>query len=213
MCDSTTVKRIGILGGSFDPIHLGHLLIAEIARDTLHLDQVRFMLAAISPLKQDRPPTSDQGRLEMLQLAVAGNPAFQVDDRELRRGGVSYTVDSLRELHVEIPDAELFFLMGADSLVEFHRWKEPEAICQLSKVIVLLRGGQPKPDIVLLERYLGHAATEPDELFLTLPQLEISSSDIRQRVESGRSIRYQVPACVEAYIQAHSLYSKSKQAK
>jgi nicotinate-nucleotide adenylyltransferase len=203
-------QRIGILGGSFDPIHIGHLLIAEYAREQLQLTEVRFTPAAISPLKQDKQVTDAKHRVEMIRLAIGGNVHFELDERELRRVGPSYTVDTLAELKFEIPETELVFIMGADSLADLHAWREPERICQLAFLAIAARGGRPAPDLDQLRRYLPHdQVASAAEHILKLPQLEISSTDIRQRVRSGKSIRYQVPAAVEAYITAAKLYVTS----
>lgn len=200
-------QRLGILGGSFDPIHLGHLLIAELACEQLQLSEVRFIPAAISPLKQDRQPTDAKHRVEMIRLAISGNTHFKLDERELRRVGPSYTVDTLAELKSELPEAELVFIMGADSLAELSAWREPARICELAFLAIAARGGQPAPNLEPLRRYLPHdQVNSAEEHLLRLPQLEISSTDIRQRVRSGKSIRYQVPAAVEAYISATKLY-------
>ena len=200
-------QRLGILGGSFDPIHFGHLLIAELACEQLQLSEVRFIPAAISPLKQDNQPTDAKHRVEMIRLAIGGNAHFKLDERELRRVGPSYTVDTLVELKSEVPDAELVFIMGADSLADLPAWREPARICELAFLAIAARGGQPPPDLELLRRFLPQDPVDnPTEHLLSLPQLEISSSDIRQRVRSGKSIRYQVPAAVEAYISAAKLY-------
>jgi nicotinate-nucleotide adenylyltransferase len=208
MSDKPIRQRVGIFGGSFDPIHIGHLLIAEQAREQLRLDQIRFIPAAVSPLKQGRQPVDAKHRVEMVRLAVGGNPFFTVDDRELRRGGTSYTVDTLKELKSELPHSDLCFLMGADSLAEFHLWREPELICQLAFVVVVARGGHPPPDLKSLARYLP--ADQQDELeshLIFMPQLEISSRDIRHRFGARQSVRYLVPAAVEAYMNHHALYA------
>jgi nicotinate-nucleotide adenylyltransferase len=201
-------QRVGILGGSFDPIHIGHLLIAEYACEQLQLDEVRFIPAAISPLKLDKQPTDAKHRVEMVRLAIGGNAHFRLDERELRRVGPSYTVDTLAELKSENPDAEIVFIMGADSLADLHAWREPERICQLAFLAVALRGGQPAPDLEQLRRCLPEdQVARAAEHILKLPQLEISSTDIRQRIRAGKSIRYQVPAAVEAYIATAKLYA------
>lgn len=205
-----TGKRIGIFGGSFDPIHIGHLLIAEYAREQLQLSEVRFIPAAISPLKQDKQPIDSKHRVEMVRLAIGGNVHFKLDERELKRVGPSYTVDTLAELKSETPDAELVFIMGADSLADLQAWREPERICQLAYLAIALRGGRPAPDLEHLRRYLPQdQVASAAEHIIHLPQLEISSTDIRQRVRDRKSIRYQVPAAVEAYIDAAKLYTSS----
>ncbi len=200
-------RRIGVFGGSFDPIHVGHLLIAEHCRDELALDEVRFILAATAPHKQQHAVADAKHRWEMLRLAIGGNLNFVADDRELRRGGTSYTVATLEELTREMPSAKFYFLMGADSLFDFHTWRAPSEICRMAHVIVVARGGLAQPKMELLRPYLF----EPDradlnEHLVRMPQFEISSTEIRDRVKMGRSIRYRVPSAVEAYIATHELY-------
>jgi len=218
--------RIGVLGGTFDPVHLGHLLLAEQAVDRLDLDHVVWIPAAIAPHPTIKQATHQKHRLEMVQLATAGNPRFLVDDRELRRGGQSYTVDTLLELHQEHPAATLLLLMGSDSLAGFPLWREPHRICQLAHVIVIVRGGQPAPDMKILERYLptdfspvaqeNHESGSFSQLvsdhLMQMPEMEISSTDIRERARLGKSIRYMVPGAVEAYIQSNGLYGEKSQA-
>lgn len=204
----TLGHRIGLYGGTFDPIHLGHLLAAEQCREQLKLDEVRFVLAATSPFKVARQATEAKHRWEMLNLAIISNPHFHADDRELKRGGTSFTVDTIREIRSENPDARIVFLMGADSLVDFANWREPGEICRLAYVAVIARGGRPDPDLSYLLPFLpaGERATLNDHL-LHMPEMEISSTEIRRRVENRMSIRYQVPAAVAAYIAEHHLYS------
>lgn len=206
MSESKSRQRIGILGGTFDPIHLGHLLIAEHAREQLELNQIWFVPAAVSPLKlANRPHSSAKQRVEMVKLATGGNPHFEVDEREITRGGTSFTVDTLREIRQETPDADLTFIMGADSLADLHAWKEPAEICQLAFVAVLARGGYPLPKIELLEPFLPRQST-PESHLIPMPQMEISSSDLRNRIHQGRSVRYQLHPAVEAYVHANGLY-------
>jgi nicotinate-nucleotide adenylyltransferase len=207
MSESNSSHRCGIFGGTFDPIHVGHLLVAEFACEALELEQIRFIPAATAPHKIDRESAAAKHRWEMLGLAIGGNPRFVADDRELRRGGTSYTVDTLRELRSESAEQELVFIMGADSLAELHTWRDPAEICRLAFVAILARGGQPQPDLNLLKPYLS--AEEQANLLAHLvptPQFEISSTDIRLRVSRGKSVRYQLHPAVEAYIAAQQLY-------
>ncbi|MCC6510499.1 MAG: nicotinate (nicotinamide) nucleotide adenylyltransferase [Pirellulaceae bacterium] len=201
----TSPRRIGLMGGSFDPVHMGHLLAAEQCREQLRLDELRFIPAAVSPFKLHQLASDAKHRLEMLQLATGGNPYFRVDDRELRRGGTSFTVDTLRELKAELPGEQLVFLMGADALADFDKWREPPEICRLAQVVVVARGGQPLPNMAQLANYLSPEADLSQHL-IAMPQCELSSSAIRAAVAAGRSIRYQVPAAVEAYLKQHKLY-------
>ncbi len=189
-------------------MHVGHLLAAEQCRQQLQLSELRFIPAFVSPFKLDKQAADPKHRLEMLRLATQSNPAFRVDDRELKREGTSFTVDTLRELKSENPESELVFLMGADSLAEFDKWREPAEICRLARVVVVARGGAQPPDLTVLQRYLteGHAAQH----LIQMPQCEISSSSIRAAVAQGQSIRYQVPAAVAAYIAQHELYGRKQ---
>jgi nicotinate-nucleotide adenylyltransferase len=203
----SSCHRLGILGGTFDPIHLGHLLLGELAREHLQLDEVRFIPAATSPHKLDRQSADAKHRWEMLRLAIGGNSHFTADDRELRRGGTSYTVDTLDELRQEFPESQLVFLMGADSLSELHTWREPERLCQLAFIAIVARGGQPDPDLARLERYLPETGQGSlGDHLVPMPQLEISSSNIRARLAAGKSVRYQLHPAVEAYLAANQLY-------
>ncbi len=198
--------RLGILGGTFDPVHYGHLLLAECAREQLRLDQVWFLPAATPPHKQLPDLTSVERRLEMLDLAAGGHPALIVSRSEADRGGVNYTVDTLAALDAEDPRRELFFLMGADSLADLPNWREPARICELCVPVVVRRQGL-EPD------YSGLAPlVSPERLALIrqhqveMPLVELSSRDIRARVAAGQSIRYRTPRAVEKYIETHQLY-------
>lgn len=221
MKEKSLSGRVGILGGTFDPVHLGHLLLAEQAAEQLRLQHVLWIPAAIAPHQKIKHSTDQKQRLEMVQLATAGNPRFTVDDRELRRGGQSYTVDTLQELQRDFPEVEWILLMGGDSLRGLPMWRDPHRICALAQVVVVTRGGQAPPDMQILANYLP-ASTDSEAAFqkdthaelqgiidnhlLPMPQLEISSTDIRDRVKLGKSIRYMVPAAVEAFIVANGLY-------
>lgn len=206
MSQSSSRQREGIFGGTFDPIHVGHLMLAEYCREQLQLDQVRFVPAAISPLKVGQEPVPAKVRLEMVKLAISGNPHFAVDDREIRRGGTSYTVDTLRELSAELPDSDLVFLMGADSLADLDKWREPAEICRLAEIAVVARGGHAPPDVSMLQTYLPDSSEDAIKCILRMPQVEISSSDIRSRIASGRSTRYLLHSTTTALISSGGLY-------
>lgn len=199
--------RIGLFGGSFDPVHYGHLLLAEFCREEVPLDEVWFVPAAVSPHKTDQEPASATDRLEMLKLAVAGHEAFRVDAEEIERGGVSYTVDTLAGLHENQSDCELFFLMGADSLASFPKWHEPARICELATLVVVDRAGDPPADFSALEEICTPSQLEAIRAHhVRMALVDFSSSAIRERVAAGKSIRYQTPRAVEKYIQTHGLY-------
>lgn len=199
--------RLGLFGGSFDPVHNGHLLLAECCREQCRLDQVWFVPAAVAPHKQDQTAASDEHRLEMLMLAVAGHPGFEVCDIEVERGGVSYTVDTLRAIADEQPDAELFLLMGADTLADLVNWHQPAEVCELARPVVVARAGEPEPDYAALVEVVTAERLESfRQQRVIMPQLELSSREIRRRVAVGESIRYQTPRAVEKYIEAQELY-------
>jgi nicotinate-nucleotide adenylyltransferase len=202
--------RLGLFGGTFDPVHLGHLLLAEYCREQCRLDAVWFVPAAEPPHKQGRDLTPAGQRIEMLQLAIGGHEAFSVCTREVERGGVSYTVDTLCDLATEDPSRELFFLLGEDSLADLPRWREPARICSLAMPVVVARPGSPPADyealagLVPAKRLAQIRAHQVD-----MPQIGISSREIRRRVAAGLSIRYQTPRAVEMYIATAGLYLTS----
>ncbi len=192
--------KLGVFGGSFNPIHFGHLVVADTIWNEFELDRILFIPANVSPFKTSEPDSArPDHRLRMVQLAVADHPRFSCSDMELRREGPSYTVDTLEELSADMPKAELFLLMGGDSLAGFHRWKEPDKILQLAQIIVFARTGSKKEDssFELASRVL-RSRTD-----LTI---DVSSTEIRQRISEGASFRYRVPNRVWTYINEHSLY-------
>lgn len=199
--------RLGLFGGSFDPVHYGHLLLAECCREQCRLDRVWFLPAAVPPHKQGRQLTPAAARIEMLQLAIAGHEGFGVDRYEVDRGGVSYTVDTLRHFRGEDPEGELFLLMGADMLHDLPQWREAEKICQLAILVVARRPGVGELDFGCLA---GLASPERIELArrhqVDMPQIGLSSTEIRRRLAEGLSIRYRSPRAVEKYIETHQLY-------
>ena len=202
--------RLGLLGGTFDPVHMGHLILAECCREACRLDRVWFLPTAVPPHKSDCSCMPSQSRVEMLELAVAGNERFAVNRHETDRGGVNYTVDTLRHFCKEIPEAELFFLLGADMLHDLPNWRESAVVCELATVVSVRRAGSSEPDFGCLA---GIASAERIEVFrrhqIQMPTIEISSTDIRRLVGQGRSIRYLTPPSVECYIASHGLYAGS----
>jgi nicotinate-nucleotide adenylyltransferase len=200
--------KLGIFGGSFDPVHYGHLLLAESAREQLALDQVWFIPAAVAPHKQNRTAEATaRQRIEMLELAIAGHEAFRISTIEIERGGVSYTVETLQAIQDQLPDAELFLLMGADSLSDLLNWREPARICELAWPVVSRRADAPEPDFSILAHLVSPARLMAlDALRLDMPIIQFSSTDLRARAESGRSLRYRLPRAVEQYIHAQQLY-------
>jgi nicotinate-nucleotide adenylyltransferase len=204
--------RLGLLGGTFDPVHLGHLLLAECCREQLRLDRVLFLPAAVPPHKRDRQLTPAAQRIEMLELAVAGHQQFAISRREIDRGGVSYTVDTLRQFREEDPEGELFLLMGADMLHDLPHWRAAETVCRLAVVAVVRRAGTGELDFTALAAV---ASPQRIELFrrhqVEMPAIGLSSTEIRRRAAAGQSIRYQTPRAVEKYIEAQALYHPSSE--
>jgi nicotinate-nucleotide adenylyltransferase len=199
--------RLGIFGGSFDPVHLGHLFMAECCRESCALDRVLFVPAAISPHKQGSQPTDPNDRIEMLKLAIGGHEAFELSTIELDRGGVSYTVDTLAELLTQRPGAELFLLIGGDSLQQFRTWYLPDRICQLATLVAVGRAGSPKPDLTVLADITTPAQlAQMQRVQFEMPLVQFSSTEIRRRVAAGLSIRYRTPRAVEEYIRHRELY-------
>jgi len=199
--------RLGIFGGTFDPVHNGHLLLAEQCREQCRLDQVWFVPAGVPPHKLTRTLGAGKARAEMLELAVAGHDYLRVDRRELDRSEPCYTVATLAALQAEDPTRELFFLMGADSLAEFSTWREPRRIVELAELAVVNRSQAAVPELGPLRALLGETLASRIH-FVTISGVDISSSDIRQRIRLGKSIRYMVPRAVECYIETHRLYAQ-----
>ena len=197
--------QVGILGGTFDPIHLGHLIIAEEARARLELERVIFIPAGQPWLKAGQPLTPGQHRLRMVELAVASNPYFQVARNEVERSGLTYTIDTLEELQQELgADATLHFIMGMDVLEQLHRWREPERLLELCQLVVVNRPGHQSVDVGnVVPRY---PQASGKVTLLNVPSIEISATEIRRRAAQGISFRYQVPEAVEQYILEHRLY-------
>jgi nicotinate-nucleotide adenylyltransferase len=197
--------KLGVFGGTFDPPHLGHLRLAEEARDQLGLDSVLWVVAGQSPLKQD-PPASPAGiRAAMVQAAIADHPGFALSRVDLDRPAPHYTVDTLRLLRSEFPEAELFFLMGEDSLRDLLRWRDPPDLIRLAWLAVSQRPGADA-DLSQLEAQVPGLAARV--CWLRVPQLEIASRDIRQRIREGRTVRYMAPAEVLAIVEREGLYRK-----
>jgi nicotinate-nucleotide adenylyltransferase len=200
--------RIGVFGGSFDPVHFGHLLLAEMCREQYALDEVWFVPAAVAPHKPQHAVAGAAERFEMLQLATGGHEAFRVSRLEIDRGGTSYTVDTLAQIHAQYPDAALFLIMGSDSLADLVNWRDPAGICQLATPLVVHRAGTAAPDFGPLRRLLGSQRfAAVGEHIVAMPAVELSSREIRRRIAAGASVRYQTPRAVEQYIRAHGCYA------
>ena len=205
--DGSGTRGIGILGGTFDPPHLGHLLIAESARSALDLETVLFLPAGEPWLKSGQQITPARHRRRMVELAIADNADFRICDNELRRSGPSYTVDTLEQLRAGYPDDVVFyFIVGSDVLAQFHRWKEPERVLQLCRLAVVERPGGPSNPVQLMERRYPDAVASGAVLTVSGPRVNFSASEIRQLFSQGISVRYQVPDAITDYIREHGLY-------
>lgn len=192
--------KIGIMGGTFDPIHLGHLIAAESAREAVGLDEVWFMPTFIPPHKPNPPKASAEMRLAMVQLAVADHPAFRAVDYEIVRGGTSYTVDTVQMLNEKHPDISFYYLIGADMVMYLPKWVRIEEIIQGVSFIGLQRPGF-EVELVQLPQNLA------DKVQIALmPQIDISSTVIRERIRLGQSTRYRVCEKVRDYMEANRLY-------
>ena len=203
------MRRIGLFGGTFDPPHVGHLVLAECARDRLGLDEVHFIPAGQPPHKPGRRITRAAQRVAMARLAVRGNRAFAVSTLETRRRGPSFTIETLREVAADSPRARLYLLMGADSLDEFATWREPEAILRLATLAVAERPGIARRALRRRSAVSARGASSARGArieWLDNAEIAVSSSIVRTRVREGRSIRYMVPDTVAAYIARHRLY-------
>jgi len=190
------MTKVGIFGGTFDPIHNGHLITAQSVRELRDLDQIIFIPSFVSPHKADISSAKAEHRLEMIKLSIEGINFFDYDDYEITKGGISYTVDTLRELKKKYDELE--FIIGYDNIFEFHTWKNPNEILKLAKIIVL-------------RRKTSHPFTSEDKfvksaIFVQTRGIEISATDIRQRIKSGKPIHCLVPEKVKEYIYKYNLY-------
>jgi len=185
--------RMAVFGGSFDPIHHGHLIVAGVAREALAADEVRLIPAGEQPFKVGRHHASGADRAAMAESAIAGMPGFAVDRVEIDRGGESYTIDTIRTLRNRFPEAEFYLLIGSDAGQLFEQWRDSDGIRAIANVVVFARDGE-EPDRAVADRVI------------TVPEIRISSTAVRDRVRSGLSIRFWVPDRVAQYIEAHGLY-------
>lgn len=190
------MERIGLYGGSFDPVHLGHLLVAQAAREELSLDRIFFIPAAQSPFKPDAGPTPAIERLKMLRLALAGNSHTEVDEQEIKRGGISYTINTARDYARRFPNVQLFYLIGADHVGQLPKWREAEELSKLVEFLIIPRPGQVQAEIP--PPFRGE--------FLRGFPLGVSSSQIRARLKAGLPVEDLVPATVGEAIRNNRLY-------
>ena len=200
--------NIGVLGGTFDPIHMGHLIIAEETRGRLDLAEVLFMPAGEPWLKANNYISPAEHRVQMVRLAIADEPAFKLSTMEIERAGPSYTVDTIAELkgQIEMGD-KLFFILGWDNLIQLPQWREPSRLVKMCHLVAVPRVGYPHPKLKTLAAAIS--GLPQSVILLNTPQIEISSSEIRNRVAQGLSIHHLVPEPVEKYIREHGLYTKS----
>lgn len=190
--------KIGIFGGTFDPPHVGHLIVADEVRSELKLDAILFIPAKRSPHKLDRKPAPAAKRLKLLSLATRDTPHFIISELELRRGGISYTVDTLEKLHRKNPKDEFFLIIGMDNLRSFHTWRSPDKIIGLASVVVMTRAG--------VRRIRVPRALKKRTILCAVPDIDVSSSDIRKRIREGKAFRHLVPPQVYAFIKRHRMY-------
>lgn len=205
-------KRIGIFGGSFDPVHNGHLEIAKACQSQARLDSIWFVPTAHQPLKPGGPIAPSDDRLAMLQRAIAGRREWEISTIELDRGGVSYTCDTLAEMHRRQPDADLFFLLGADSLAEFTQWRKPVDVCRLATLLIVRRPESPPPDLPRLAEFAkkeGLNSIRAEEV--AMPETPISSSELRQAIARGdEQWKDWTPPAVAQLITERNLYGPAE---
>lgn len=201
------MQRIGVIGGTFDPIHYGHLAAAEEARVRVNLEKVLFAVAGLPPHKLDEEVTPVEHRLAMVQLGIFSNPDFELSRVDVDRSGPSYTVDTISILQEQWGQGtEMFFILGIDSLVEVPTWHQPERLIQLCHLVAVARPGF-EVDMRQLEDSVPGISSRVE--IIGMPEVDISSSDLQRRVREGLPIRYQVPEDVERYIREHRLYQRS----
>ncbi len=198
-------RKIGIMGGTFNPIHFGHLLLAETAYHQFELDEILFMPTKNPYYKKLTSNVTEEDRVAMVKLAIENNAHFRFSGEELKREGATYTVETLRNLTRKNPETEYYFIMGADSLYHIESWKEPDEILKMAVILVAGRGGGPSSSLNSQIEYIENKY-DASIFSLNSPMLEISSNDIRRRLRSGESIRYLLPHEVSEYIYAHQLY-------
>ncbi|GAC1504999.1 MAG: nicotinate-nucleotide adenylyltransferase [Candidatus Dormibacteraceae bacterium] len=198
--------RVGVFGGTFDPIHLGHIAAAEAATDCADLDRVLFVPSA-QPPHRDAAQAPAEDRLEMSKLAVDGDPRFEVSDVEVKRGGASYTSDTLRELHRALPEDELFLILGWDAARLFHTWHQPEQVGELASIVIVGRPGMAPPSPAELKA----AGLDPDRVVICLlPTPNISGSELRRALAAREAVSGKMPPAVERYIAGHHLYGDNR---
>ncbi len=197
--------KIAVLGGTFDPIHNGHIIVAEEVKARLNLAEVLFVPAGQPQLREDSLPAPAEHRVQMVRLAIAEQPYFKLSTIEIDRGGSSYTVDTVTELQAQFSvEDELFFILGWDSLAQLHRWREPSRLIKMCRLVAVPRPGYSLPDLNSLETAIPGLLQRL--ILLDKPEVDISATEIRNRVARGLSIRHLVPEPVDEYIRQHKLY-------
>jgi len=200
------INKIGIMGGTFDPIHIGHLFIAEETLERLNLDKILFIPAGVSPHKINSKTTAPQHRFLMTAIAVNSNERFYLSSIEIERQGPSFTIDTMRALRELYPkNIELFFITGGDTFIDLETWKDYDLLLELVSFVVFTRAGY---DNELLDKKIQHfrEGYRANITKICIPLLEVSSTDIRERVKQGRTVKYLIPEGVEEYISKHRLY-------
>ncbi|MEQ8764422.1 MAG: nicotinate-nucleotide adenylyltransferase [Planctomycetota bacterium] len=201
------IERLGLYGGTFNPIHDGHLHVARSARSRFGLDRVWLIPSHVPPHRSSEGLVDAEHRLGMIRAAVADDAGLEASDIEVRRPGRSYTIDTIREVSEAMPETELYFVIGSDSLPELPSWREAKALVSLCQIITVLRRGHPATGLDRVRAFFGDALTEKLESgFLELDPVPVSSTEIRERLRRGESIRGLVPVGVAAYIAEHDLY-------
>ena len=201
-------RKVGIMGGTFDPIHIGHLILGESAWEQFGLEKVLFMPSGNPPHKTDRHGATNEQRVEMVRRAIASNDHFELSLEEMHEQGYVYTKETLKRLHSEHPDTDYYFIMGADSVLSFHMWNGPQEICDQCILVAAVRDQMPAEELdaqILKLKEMYHA----DIRKLESPNLDISSHTIRERCMRGESIRYYVPDVVRIYIQDEEIYGNN----
>jgi nicotinate-nucleotide adenylyltransferase len=197
--------NIGVMGGTFDPIHIGHLIVVEAVRARLNLAEILFVPAGQPWLKVDSPISPAEHRVEMVRLALADKPYFKLSTMEIERAGPTYTVDTITELKAQLgAEDELFFILGWDNLAELPRWRQPSRLIQMCRLVAVPRPGSPRPDLKALEAIIPGLSQRV--ALMDKPEIDISASAIRNRVAQGLSIHHLVPEPVGRYIKEHKLY-------
>jgi nicotinate-nucleotide adenylyltransferase len=208
------VSRLGILGGTFNPPHAGHLAVARVALAQLALDRVLLMPANRNPFKATEPDPGPWRRLAMCRLACAGEERVEACGLEIERGGASFTVDTLRAIHASDPDAALTFILGADTATQLPSWREPQALAELAELAVAARGGAAREQVsTALAPLAAELAGALRVSFLEMPEVDVSASEVRRRVAAGEPIEQLVGSAVAAYIAEHGLYARGAEVR